>query len=152
MNISTPNPRRRIPVCEPYLGGREIEYVLDCLRSNWISSAGKYLGQFEQSFAHYCDSEHGIATTSGTTALHLAVAAAGFGPGDEIIMPTFTIAATVFAVMYAGATPVLVDVDPHTWTMRVDQVAARIGPRTRAILPVHMYGHPCDMDPLQQLS
>jgi perosamine synthetase len=152
MSMPTPTAHRRIPVCEPYLGGREREYVLDCLGTNWISSAGKYLAQFEESFAHYCESEHGIATTSGTTALHLAVAAAGLGPGDEIIMPTFTIAATVFAALYAGATPVLVDVDPDTWTMRVDEVAARIGSRTRAILPVHMYGHPCDMDPLQELA
>jgi perosamine synthetase len=143
---------RRIPVCEPYLGGREAEYVLDCLKTNWISSTGKYLTQFEQSFARYCGSLHGVATTSGTTALHLAVAAAGLGPGAEVIMPTFTIAATVFAALYAGATPVLVDVDPDTWTMCVAEVAAKVGPRTRAILAVHMYGHPCDMDPLRQLA
>ena len=143
---------RRIPVCEPYLGGREAEYVQDCLSSNWISSAGKYLTQFEAGFARYCGCEHGIATTSGTTALHLAVAGRGLGPGDEIIMPAFTIASPVFAVLYAGATPVLVDVDPDTWTMRVDQIAAKVGPRTRAILPVHMYGHPCDMDPISELA
>ena len=144
--------RRRIPVCEPYLGGREAEYVLECLKTNWISSAGTYLTQFEQSFARYCGCAHGVATTSGTTALHLAVAAAGLGPGDEIIMPTFTIAATVFAALYTGARPVLVDADPQTWTLRVDQVAAKIGPRTRAIMPVHVYGHPCDMDPLVELA
>jgi perosamine synthetase len=139
-------------VCEPYLGGREAEYVLDCLKTNWISSAGRYLTQFEQSFARYCGREHGIATTSGTTALHLAVAAAELGPGDEVIMPAFTIAATVFAALYAGARPVLVDVEPDTWTLRVDQVAARIGARTRAILPVDIYGHPCDMAPLVELA
>jgi perosamine synthetase len=139
-------------VCEPYLGGRETEYVLECLKTNWISSAGTYLTQFEQSFARYCGRAHGVATTSGTTALHLAVAAAGLGPGDEIIMPTFTIAATVFAALYAGARPVLVDVEPDSWTLRVDQVAAKIGPRTRAIMPVHIYGHPCDMDPLVELA
>ena len=143
---------RRIPVCEPYLGGREIEYVQDCLTTNWISSTGKYLTQFEQTFAQYCGTLHGIATTSGTTALHLAVAAAGIGRGDEVILPTFTIAATVFAVLYADATPVLVDVEPDNWTMRADQVAAKVGPRTRAIMAVHMYGHPCDMDPLQQIA
>ncbi len=143
---------RRIPVCEPYLGGREAEYVRDCLDTSWISSAGKYLTQFEAGFARYCGCEHGITTTSGTTALHLAIAARGLGPGDEIIMPTFTIAATVFAALYAGATPVLVDADPDTWTMRVDDIAARVGPRTRAILPVHIYGHPCDMDPIRELA
>jgi perosamine synthetase len=144
--------RRHIPVCEPYLGGREAEYVQDCLSSNWISSAGKYLAQFEAGFARYCGCEQGIATTSGTTALHLAVAARGLGPGDEIIMPAFTIAAPLFAALYVGATPVLVDVDPDTWTMRVDHIAAKVGPRTRAILPVHMYGHPCDMDPVNELA
>jgi perosamine synthetase len=143
---------RRIPVCEPYLGGREAEYVRDCLSSNWISSAGKYLAQFEAGFARYCGCEHGIATTSGTTALHLAVVAAGLGSGDEIIMPAFTIAAPVFAALYVGAIPVLVDVDPETWTMRVDEVAAKVGPRTQAILPIHMYGHPCDMDPVTELA
>ncbi len=143
---------RRIPVCEPYMGGREAEYVRDCLATNWISSAGRYLTDFERSFARYCGCAHGIGTTSGTTALHLAIASAGFGPGDEIIMPTFTIAATVFAALYTGAIPILVDVEPDTWTMRVEEVAARTGPRTRAILAVHMYGHPCDMDPLRQLA
>jgi len=143
---------RRIPVCEPYLAGREAEYVRDCIDTNWISSAGKYLAQFEEGFARYCGCAHGIATTSGTTALHLAIAARGLGPGDEIIMPAFTIASTVFAALYAAATPVLVDVEPDTWTMRVEDVAAKVGPRTRAILPVHMYGHPCDMDPLRDLA
>jgi perosamine synthetase len=145
-------PQCHIPVCEPYLGAQEAEYVRDCLGSTWISSAGKYLTQFEAGFARYCGCEHGITTTSGTTALHLAVAAAGLAPGDEIIMPAFTIAATVFAALYAGAVPVLVDSDPETWTIRVDDVASKLGPRTRAILPVHIYGHPCDMDPLRALA
>ena len=144
--------RRQIPVCEPYLGGRESEYVLDCMTSNWISSSGRYLTQFEREFARYCGCEHGIATTSGTTALHLAVAATGLGPGDEIIMPVFTIAATVFAALYVGARPVFVDVEPDTWTLCPDQVAAKIGAATRAIMPVHMYGHPCDMDPISELA
>src|SRR3989442_10194101 len=99
--------QHRIAVCEPYLGGREAEYVLDCLKTNWISSAGTYLTEFERAFARYCGAAEGIGTTSGTTALHLALAARGLGPGDEIIMPAFTIAATVFAALYVGATPVL---------------------------------------------
>src|SRR5437879_10542810 len=127
--------QRRIPVCEPYLGGREAEYVLDCLKTTRIPSAGSYLAEFERAFARYCGCAEGIGTTSGTTALHVALAARGLGPGDEIIMPAFTIAATVFAALYVGATPVLVDVEPDTWTLRVDQVAARIGPRTRAVMP-----------------
>src|SRR2546422_11083653 len=144
--------QRRIAVCEPYLGGREAEDVLDCLKTNRISSAGTYLTEFERAFARYCGAAEGVGTTSGTTALHVALAARGLGPGDEIIMPAFTIAATVFAALYVGATPVLVDVEPDTWTLRVDQVAARIGPRTRAVIPVHVYGHPCDMDPLTELA
>lgn len=148
----SPHSPRRLPVCEPYLGGRETEYVLDCLNTNWISSTGQYLKKFEESFAGYCGAKHGIGTTSGTTALHLAVATAGLGPGDEIIMPTFTIAATVFSALYAGAIPVLVDCEPDTWNMRVDEVAAKVGPRTRAIMPVHIYGHPCDMDPLGEIA
>src|SRR2546422_538968 len=123
-----------------------------CSSDLWISSAGTYLTEFERAFARYCGAAEGIGTTSGTTALHVALAARGLGPGDEIIIPAFTIAATVFAALYVGATPVLVDVEPDTWTMRVDQVAARIGPRTRAVMPVHMYGHPCDMDPLTELA
>ena len=151
--MSGPSPNaRRIPVCEPYLADREAEYVRDCVGSTWISSAGKYLSAFEEGFARYCGCDHGITTTSGTTALHLALAARGLGPGDEIIMPAFTIAATVFAALYTGATPVLVDSDPDTWTMRVEEVAAKVGPRTRAILPVHIYGHPCDMDPISELA
>lgn len=149
---ATPSARRRIAVCEPYLGGRETEYVLDCLRTNWISSAGTYLTKFEETFAHYCGVRHGIATTSGTTALHLALAARGIGPGDEVILPTFTIAACVFAVLYVGAQPVLVDVDPDTWGLRADEVERLIGRRTRALMPVHMYGHPCDMEPLSDLA
>ena len=152
MSSDTADQQRRIPVCEPYLGGRESEYVLDCLRSNWISSSGSYLTKFEQQFARYCDRAHGISTTSGTTALHLALAATGIAPGDEVIMPVFTIAATAFAALYLGARPVFVDVEPDTWTMRIDEVAAKIGKATRAIMPVHMYGHPCDMDPLRDLA
>jgi perosamine synthetase len=142
----------RIPVCEPYLGTREREYLLRAIDSNWISSAGEFLDAFEEQFARYCGCRHGITTTSGTTALHLAVAAAGIGPGDEVLIPSFTIAACAFAVLYQGARPVLVDVDPDTWTMRPDQLESKITPRTRAIMPVHIYGHPCDMDPILSVA
>jgi len=143
---------RVIPVCEPTLGGNEAEYVLDCIRSNWISSAGKYIPRFEETFAEMCGARHGVACANGTVALHLALATLGIGPGDEVILPTFTMIATINAVTYTGATPVLVDSEPRTWNMDLDQVSARITPHTRAVMPVHTYGHPVDMDPLMELA
>ncbi|HEV2251215.1 MAG TPA: DegT/DnrJ/EryC1/StrS family aminotransferase [Candidatus Limnocylindria bacterium] len=142
----------RIPVCEPALDGNELAYVADAVRSGWISSGGDYLKRFEDGFAEYVGVEHGIGTTNGTTALHLALAALGVGPGDEVIMPDFTMISSAFAVCYCGAMPVLVDADPETWNMDVAQIAARIGPRTKAIMAVHIYGHPTDMDPLVALA
>ncbi len=141
-----------IPVCEPLLSGKERIYVEECLKTNWISSKGRFIHAFEEQFAHYCGCRHGIATTSGTSALHLALAALGVKKGDEVIVPAFTMAASVFAVLYTGATPVLVDADPESWTMDVSEVEAKISSRTRAIMPVHIYGHPCDVDPLRDLA
>ncbi|MEO8334678.1 MAG: DegT/DnrJ/EryC1/StrS family aminotransferase [bacterium] len=142
----------QIAVSEPSIGQDEIDAVNDALRSGWISSAGPYLAQFESTWAAYCQRSHGVAVTSGTTALELAVEVLDLQPGDEVIMPTFTIISCALAVIRAGATPVLVDADPLTWCMDGHQVAARITPRTRAIMPVHIYGHPCDMDPLLDLA
>jgi perosamine synthetase len=141
-----------IPVCEPTLGGNEAEYVLDCIESNWISSAGKYIPRFEAAFAQACGADEGVACANGTVALHLALATLGIGPGDEVILPTFTMIATINAVTYTGATPVLVDSEAQTWNMDLNQVADKITPRTRAIMPVHTYGHPVDMDPLMDLA
>lgn len=141
-----------IPVCEPVIGSREAEYVSECIRSGWISSAGRYLEQFEKDWAAYCGVEHGVAVSSGTAALILAVAASGLEPGDEVIIPTFTIISCALAVIYAGCTPVFVDADPETWCLDVDLVEERISPRTRAILPVHIYGHPVNMDPLREIA
>jgi perosamine synthetase len=141
-----------IPVSEPFLGQREAENVADCLRSGWISSAGTYIDEFESSWASYCGRRFGIAVSNGTVALQLAVAALDLKPGDEVIIPTFTIVSCALAVIYAGATPVLVDADPSTWGMDVGQIEAKITPRTRAIMPVHIYGHPMDMDPVLELA
>jgi len=141
-----------IPVCVPSLKGNEKKYVNDCLSTNWISSAGKYVELFEQKFSRYCDTRHGIATTNGTTALHLAMAACGIGPGDEVIMPTFTIASPAFAALYGGAKPVFVDAQPDTWNIDPDQIEARITRKTKAIVPVHIYGHPCDMAPIMRIA
>jgi perosamine synthetase len=141
-----------IPVSEPLLAGREREYVDECLRTGWISSAGRFIGEFESSWASYCDRAHGIAVANGTVALQLAVAALDLVPGDEVILPTFTIVSCATAVVAAGGIPVLVDADPLTWTMDVEQVAAKVSPRTKALMPVHIYGHPVDMDPILELG
>lgn len=141
-----------IPVCTPLLGGKERKYVDDCLKTNWISSAGKYVRLFEEKFSRYCGAGHGIATTNGTTALHLALAAAGIGKGDEVIMPTFTIASPAFAAIYCGAKPVFVDSQPDTWNIDPDKIEAKITKKTKAILPVHIYGHPCDMDAIMRIA
>jgi perosamine synthetase len=141
-----------IPVNEPLLGRQEMEYVSECLRTGWISSAGRFIEQFEERWATYCGRKHGIAVSNGTTALQLAVEALDLQPGDEVILPTFTIISCAAAVVYCGGVPVLVDSEPRTWCMDVRQVKAKITARTRAIMPVHIYGHPVDMDPLLDLA
>jgi perosamine synthetase len=141
-----------IPVCTPLLSGREKEYVNDCLRTNWISSAGKYVQLFEERFSRYCGARYGIATTNGTTALHLALAAVGIGKGDEVIMPTFTIASPAFAAIYCGAKPVFVDSEPDTWNINPQKIEQTITKKTKAIIPVHIYGHPCDMAAIMRIA
>lgn len=143
---------RRIPVNEPRLDGRELDYVTECIRSGWISSDGPFVSRFEQEFASYLGCDYGVAVSSGTAALDLAVAAAGVGPGDEVIMPTFTIISCALPIIRAGATPVLVDSDEATWNMDVAQLARRITPRTKAIMVVHIYGLPVDMGPVLRLA
>lgn len=141
-----------IPVCEPFLTGKELEYVTDCLKTDWISSKGRYIEEFEERFASYCGCRYGISTTSGTTALHLALASLGIGPGHEVIIPAFTMVSTALAVVYTGAKPVLVDAEPETWNINSAMIANRVSSNTRAILPVHIYGHPCDMDPIMEMA
>lgn len=141
-----------IPVNEPTLGERELELVADCVRSGWVSSAGPYLDEFEQRWAEYCGMKHGVAVSSGTAALDVAVSCLRLEPGDEVILPSFTIISCAQAITKQGGLPVLVDCDPQTWCLDVDLVAARVTPRTRAVMPVHMYGHPADMDPLRELA
>lgn len=132
---------------EPLIGSRERELVADCLASGWLT-AGKYVDTFEEEWSSYCGRRYGIAVSNGTTALQLALRLLDLRSGDEVIMPTFTIMSCALAVLYNGGVPVLVDSDPDTFCMDAEQVEARITERTRAILAVHMYGHPCDMDPL----
>jgi perosamine synthetase len=141
-----------IPVNEPSLAEEDFLALQDTFRTGWISSAGKYVDEFEAAWAAYCGVGHGIAVSNGTTALTVAVEAVGVGVGDEVIMPSFTIISCASAVVRAGGKPVLVDSDPLTWCMDIGQVAAAITPRTKAIMVVHMYGHPVDMDPIMALA
>ena len=139
-------PGAKIRVASPVIGEREKGYVNDCLESGWISSIGIYLARFEESFARFCGVKHAIATNNGTTALHLALVALGVGPGDEVIVPTLSYIATANAVRYCGATPVLIDCDEETLNIDVLAIESKMTPRTRAIIPVHLYGQPADME------
>jgi perosamine synthetase len=141
-----------IPVCVPLLGDKELEYVVDCIKTNWISSKGKYVEEFENKFAEYCNCKYGVSTTSGTTAIHLALASIGLKKGDEVIVPAFTMIGSVFPIIYCGAKPVLVDAESETWNMNPDPIEEKITDRTKAILPVHIYGHPCNMDNIMKLA
>ncbi len=141
-----------IPVCTPLLGGKELEYVSDCIKTNWISSRGRYVQEFENRFSNYCGCKFGITTTSGTTSLHLALASIGLKEGDEVIVPAFTMISSVLPIVYCRAKPVLVDSDEDTWCMDVNQIEAKVSDKTRAILPVHIYGHPCDMDSILEIA
>lgn len=143
---------RKIPVAAPVLRGREKEYVIDCLESNWISSNGKYVERFESEFARFCGVKHAISCCNGTVALHVALLAAGIGPGDEVLIPTLTFIATANAVAYCGATPVLVDSEPEGWNIDPVKAGDRITSRTKAIVPVHLYGLPCDMESIRTLA
>jgi perosamine synthetase len=141
-----------IPICEPAIGERESVYVLEALNSNWISSQGRFVRDFEAQFAQAAGVRYGVACANGTAALHLILAALDLQPDDEVILPTFTMIATLNAVTYTGATPVLVDSELTTWNMDPEQVRAKLTPRTRAIVGVHTYGHPLDVDPVRALA
>lgn len=134
------------PVAVPVFNGNEKKYVMDCIDSTWISSTGKYITAFEEGFAAYCGTKYAISCSNGTTALHLALLAHGVGPGDEVIVPTLTFVATANAVVYCGAKPVFIDCEPDTWNMNAELLEDLITPQTKGIIPVHLYGHPADMD------
>ena len=142
----------RYPVAAPDLSGNESAYVNECLRSTWISSNGPFISKFEGCIAGCTKSRHAIGTCNGTVALHLALTGLGIGPGDEVIVPSLTFVATANAVGYCGANPVFADSARDTWCLSVESVGALASPRTRAVIPVHLYGHPCDMDPLLDLA
>ena len=141
-----------IPVNEPLLNGNEEKYLVECIRTGWISSEGPYIKQFEEEFAARVGRKYGVAVSNGSVALDATVMALGLGSGDEVILPTFTIISCAAAIVRAGAVPVVVDCDPDTWNIDVAQIEARITPRTKAIMVVHIFGLPVDMDPLLVLA
>lgn len=141
-----------IPVNEPLLDGNEKKYLIECIDTGWISSEGPFVARLEREFSARVHRKHGIAVANGSVALDVAVNVMGIGPGDEVIMPTFTIISPAAAVVRAGATPVLVDSDPITWNMDVNQIEPKITSRTKAILVVHIYGLPVDMAPVLDIA
>ncbi len=141
-----------LPVAEPDLSSAELRNVLDAFLSTWISSTGDYVLEFERSFAARVGTSHGVATSNGTVSLHLALAALNIGPGDEVIVPDLTFAASANAVIHVGATPVLVDVDPDTWCISVEAIEKALTQKTRAIMPVHVFGRPAPMTEIRALA
>lgn len=141
-----------IPVNEPMLDGNEKKYLLECIETGWISSEGPFVKEFEQKFAARVNRKHGIAVCNGTAALDAAIEALGIGPGDEVIMPTFTIISCIGQIVRSGAKPVLVDSDPLTWNMDVGQIEAKITERTKVIMVVHIFGLPVDIDPVLDIA
>ncbi|MEI6440994.1 MAG: DegT/DnrJ/EryC1/StrS family aminotransferase [Alphaproteobacteria bacterium] len=144
--------RPKIAVAAPDLNGREMQYVMECMTSGWISSSGRFIADFESAFATFCGVKHAVAVNNGTTALHLALIALGLGPGDEVLVPDLTYIASANAVRYCGAVPVFLDNDRRTFNLAPEAIEAKITPRTRGIIPVHLYGHPVDMDPVLDIA
>jgi perosamine synthetase len=141
-----------IPVNEPLLNGREKELLAQCIDTGWISSDGPFVREFEENFSRYIGVHHGVAVCNGTAALEAALYGIGIKAGDEVIMPSFTIISCAIAALRLGATPVLVDIDPETWNMDTSQIESKITSKTKAIMPVHIYGHPVDMDPVFEMA
>ncbi len=142
----------RFPVYQPALNGNEKKYVLECLDSTWISSKGKFIKQFEENFSNFTGINHSVTVSNGTVALHVALLALGIGKDDEVIVPTFTYIASVNSISYTGAKPVFIDSDPITWQIDTKKIEERISQKTKAIMAVHIYGHPCEMDALKKIA
>jgi perosamine synthetase len=140
------------PVAVPNLNGNELKYLTDAFLSTWVSSSGKYIDKFESEFSSYSDCNYGVTVSNGTVALHLAMVALGIGEGDEVIIPDLTFAATINTVLHARATPVIVDVEEFSWCIDPKEIEKAITPKTKAIIPVHIYGQPCDMDAILKIA
>jgi len=157
LNAGADVPVRKIsvltyPVYRPFLTGNEKKYVNECLDSSWISSQGEFVEKFETAFADYLGVQYALSCSNGTTALHLAMLALGISAGDEVIVPSLTYVASANAITYTGGTPVFVDSDPDYFQMDPEKIERSITPKTRAIVVVHLYGHACDMQPIQEIA
>ena len=152
VDFSTRERIRQFPVLQPDIGEQEISNVLECVTSGWISSQGRFIGVFERAFSDYLGGGHAIAVANGTVALQLGLTTLGIGRGDEVIVPDFTFGASINAIIHSGAIPVLADVDPDTWTIDLDELRKLITPRTKAIMPVHIYGQPARMDEIKEIA
>jgi perosamine synthetase len=141
-----------IPLIEPFICGNEWEYIKESLENNWVSSVGPFIERFEDDFARYLGAEHAVGTINGTAAIHTALKVLGIGEGDEVIVPTLTFVASANPVLYCRATPVFVDAESLTWNIDPAKIEEVITPHTRAVVPVHLYGHPADMDPILELA
>jgi perosamine synthetase len=141
-----------IPISQPSIAEKEIEYVTDAVKSGWVSSLGKYIDMFEEKFAMYCGTKYAVATSNGTTALHLALVALGITADDEVIIPDLTFVATASAVKYIGAKVVTVDIDEDTLCISPEAIEKAITPKTKAIIPVHLYGHPANMKEINNIA
>ena len=146
------DPRRKVCISAPQFDGNESKYVQECIDSTWVSSIGRFIALFEEGFARFCDVPYAVAANNGTSALHLALLGCGIQPGDEVIIPTLTFVATANAVAYCGAKPVFVDSEPRTMNLDPALIEAKITPKTRAIIVVHLYGHPAEMDPILAIA
>lgn len=143
---------RFIPISEPVIGEEELLNATDCIKSTWISSLGKYITEFENNFSSYCQVKYGVCVANGTLALQLALKSLNIGNGDEVIIPNLTFVATANAVTYLGSKPVPVDCEAETWNIDPFKIEKAVTDKTKAIIPVHLYGHPCDMDPIMKIA
>ena len=151
VDVADPKGNFRISVLEPCMLGNELQYVTDCIKTNWISSQGKFVSEFEKIFCEFHNDYEAVAVSNGTVALHLALMALGISKGDEVIVPDLTFAASVNSVIHAGAEPVLCEINKDTWCLDVREVEKLISPKTKAIMPVNLYGQPCELDKLKIL-
>jgi len=144
--------KHKIPVAEPEIGEEELKKVMEAVKSGWVSSKGPFIEEFEKSFSSYIGAKHGVATSNGTTALHLALSALGIGRGDKILVPSLTFVAVANAVTYTGAEPIFIDSHPEYWCIDPSKIEEKIDSQTKAIIVVHLYGHPCDMDEIMHIA
>ncbi|MFC1729977.1 DegT/DnrJ/EryC1/StrS family aminotransferase [candidate division KSB1 bacterium] len=144
--------QKMIPVAEPLLGNEELENLKECITSGWISSHGKFIKEFEDKFSKFCNVKYSVSVCNGNAALHLALAALGIGKGDEVIVPDITFISTANAVVYTGAKPVFVDIEKRTWNIDPEKIKEKITGKTKAVIPVHLYGHPCDMGRIMKIA